>query len=110
MSFAKYEEAPPGQMASGLRQACVAVGAIRVSGDPEELKPKLVVTAYTNPRNLKSARVLEAAGFVARGEVVYDPGDDPNPDTLYVLDWGRLNEIVHQKSDTTVHQSLEEVT
>lgn len=98
-SFAKLEGSAEKQMSSGLRQACTKVARIRVSEDDDKLMPDTVITAYARAENVASVRVLEASGFVNRGEIVYDPTDDPEPDILYVLDWEKLNNILHEKAD-----------
>lgn len=108
VSFAKYESAPPGQMASGLRQACDKVARLRVSEEDAKLIPDTIITAYVSPENIDSIHVLEASGFVAKGEIVYDPAESGETDVLYVLDWNKLNGILHEKADKVLFGELKD--
>lgn len=101
VSFARYEKAENGQMASGLRQACQKIWTDSVREDSNE-RPNIVVTAYADPENEASINVLESAGFVARGDVIYDPKQSIKSDVLYVLNWSLLDTIVHEKADKTL--------
>jgi len=105
VSFAKYDKAEPGQMAGGLRQACHKLWKDNVINNALE-RPNIVVTAYTSSQNPDSINVLESAGFVAKGNVIYDPKESIIPDVLYVLDWSLLNTILHQNVDRALFGDL----
>jgi L-amino acid N-acyltransferase YncA len=59
--YAKYPGAPRGLMSSGLRQVI-------------EMIVGETFTAYTDPDNLNSSRLLEAVGFKNAGKIKYHPG------------------------------------
>lgn len=102
VSFAKYDSASPGQISSGLRQACERIAGLRVSDEDNNFSPDTVITAYVSPQNTDSIHVLEASGFVPKGEIIYDPAENSEPDILYILDWYKLNSILHEKADKTL--------
>jgi hypothetical protein len=54
--------------------------------------PKFTITAYTNPENTSSERVLERCGFERKGKMAYEEGDEEKDD-LWVLNWGKLRQI-----------------
>lgn len=98
VSFVKYDKAEAGQMASGLRQACHKIWLDNAREDTNG-RPNIVVTAYVDPENESSINVLESAGFVAKGDVIYDPKQSIKSDVLYVLNWSLLDTLVHEKAD-----------
>ncbi|MFA6427179.1 MAG: GNAT family N-acetyltransferase [Candidatus Magasanikbacteria bacterium] len=92
-----------GLVSSGVRQICQTLGR---SFDPSrggegivpELKPNLTITAYTDPENVDSERVLERCGFVRVGQINYDE-DSEKEDTVWVLDWKKLDDSFNQRDE-----------
>ena len=104
VSFARYPNAAPGQMASGLRQALIKLAESRSQIGPSS-EPDLTITAYASARNPDSQRVLERAGFVRRGMTVYDSEENDQKDHFYVLDWEVLDAILRQEVDSRIEDS-----
>ncbi|HEY5442567.1 MAG TPA: hypothetical protein VIJ68_03450 [Candidatus Saccharimonadales bacterium] len=88
ISCAKLKDAPRGQMASAMRQVCM-----QFAGMSDEALPTVV--AYITPTNQASINMTLAAGFVKQEAMVeYEAGHPPN--SVYVLDWARLQEITQR--------------
>ena len=99
ISYAKLPGAPEGQIASGVRQALLML--------PHELEQRdrrrtasyktepFIVAFIDLKENPESALVVERAGFVKKGEMKYESGDDHNH-AVYVLDWAKLYRILHE--------------
>ena len=100
ISYAKNPDSASGQIKSAVQQACLKVAqmqAFEVKGGAQDI-PSMVITAYVEPSNLASIAVLERCGFDKVGEIGYDT-DSESPDHLYMLNWGKLNQIVHESGD-----------
>lgn len=84
VGFAKHPRAKSGQMASGLRQL------VKFLKDEHDKKDEVVhLTAYIDPENEGSRRVLEAAGFVEKGKVKYRL-KNKHHDHFFLIDWERV--------------------
>lgn len=84
VGFAKHPRAKSGQMASGLRQL------VKFLKDEHDKKGEVVhLTAYIDPENEGSRRVLEAAGFVEKGKVKYRL-KNKHHDHFFLIDWEKL--------------------
>ena len=100
LSYAKFPDAEDCQIASAVRQVCIKLGNIMdIDIDPRTGEPKLTVTAYVDPVNKKSVKVLEAAGFVKRGKVLYS-SEATKKDDVYVLDWNLLSSKLQNSRST----------
>lgn len=112
VAFARYPNAAPHQMASGLRQVCTQLSQIDASRQAlieeargrtsRKIAPELVVTAYAS--NEDSENVLAAAGFRNKGEIslTYAETGEAFQYKLYVLDWQELNIIMHKNADKKI--------
>ncbi len=103
VAFAKHPDAPAGQIASAVRQVCLLISQRDAQNAPiGEVQPKRLVTAFVEPDNEASIRVLEKCGFVRQEKMVsYFPEDAEDTESLdlfYLLDWQKLHDIVHGKS------------
>lgn len=94
VSYAKYPNALPGQMAHGLRQVLLeiarkdGVDLVKVNSGDQRL-----ITAYIDPDNVKSRHMAEAAGFVLqKKKVLWDPKEFKKRDLVYLLDWQKLRQ------------------
>lgn len=84
VGFAKHPKAKSGQMASGLRQL------VKFLKDEHDKKGEVVhLTAYIDPENEGSRRVLEAAGFVEKGKVKYRL-KNKHHDHFFLIDWEKV--------------------
>lgn len=84
VGFAKHPRAKSGQMASGLRQL------VKFLKDEHDKKGEVVhLTAYIDPENEGSRRVLEAAGFVEKGKVKYRL-KNKHHDHFFLIDWEKV--------------------
>lgn len=84
VGFAKHPRAKSGQMASGLRQL------VKFLKDEHDKKDEVVhLTAYIDPENEGSRRVLEAAGFVEKGKVKYRL-KNKHHDHFFLIDWEKV--------------------
>lgn len=84
VGFAKHPRAKSGQMASGLRQL------VKFLKEEHDKKGEVVhLTAYIDPENEGSRRVLEAAGFVEKGKVKYRL-KNKHHDHFFLIDWEKL--------------------
>lgn len=99
VSYAKYPNALPGQMANGLR--LVLLGIAR--GDGLDLLQsnyyhQRLVTAYIDSDNLKSRHVAEAAGFAWQEKrIFWNLENSPRKDLVYILDWQKLRQKLTQQ-------------
>ena len=94
ISYAKYPNALPGQIANGLRQVLLEI-ARRDGIDlaDNDFTYKRLVTAYSDSGNIKSRHVLEAAGFVLqKKKTLWDPKESKKKDSVYLLDWQKLRQ------------------
>jgi len=84
IGFAKHPRAKGGQMASGLRQL------VKFLKDEHDKKGEVIhLTAYIDPENEGSRRVLEAAGFVEKGKVKYRL-KNKHHDHFFLVDWEKI--------------------
>lgn len=84
VGFAKHPKAKTGQMASGLRQL------VKFLKDEHDKKGEIIhLTAYIDPENTGSRRVLEAAGFVEKGKVKYRL-KNKHHDHFFLVDWEKV--------------------
>lgn len=84
VGFAKHPKTKGGQMASGLRQL------VKFLKDEHDKKGEIVhLTAYIDPENEGSRRVLEAAGFVEKGKVKYRL-KNKHHDHFFLIDWEKV--------------------
>lgn len=106
VSYARHQDAEPGQMASALRQACNRISQIdaaKYRKDKSIISPQVVVTAYVTPGNDSSEHVLDAAGFENKGLIelkAEEKGEEDHHYNVFVLDWEKLNTLTHGKSDS----------
>lgn len=126
IAYIKHPDAVPHQMASALRQVCLLVsqGNAEFHKEKEALlkppknakeqekadlrfsKPRQVVYASIDIDNIGSQHMAESAGFVKVGKAPStvrleerEKTGEGKEDYIYVLDWDKLHEIVHTKSD-----------
>ncbi len=107
ISAAAHQEASSHQIASGIRQACIGVDRnIREQngGNETQVEPETQIVAYIDPRNIKSKRAFEAAGFKRIGRLKYD-AESVTMDYVYILDWQALNKITHERADAELFPS-----
>jgi hypothetical protein len=99
ISYARYvdphlpkENQERGLIPSAVRQICFSVIKDRKN---------IVITAYTNPKNLLSESVLKNAGFIIRGKIFYDE-NSPEEDNFWTLDENKLKKILEKKKSKHV--------
>ncbi len=97
VSYARNPRTKPGQVASGLVQVCFLLNEM-MGHDREEVVPSLPIVAFVDEQNVGSIGVLERAGFVQAGEILYDQGD-AKKNLVYRLDWERAQFILHEEAD-----------
>jgi hypothetical protein len=98
LAYARLPNAAPNQMASAVRQVCMQLSQIDAFRQKEDaVSPELIVTTRVLPTNQNSIQVAEAAGFEYKGQI---QGDE-DLWNFYMLNWEKLNEIMHQKADKT---------
>lgn len=109
ISFERLPENEEGQgyISSAVREISLRLlqmqGLARDSVRPEVKKLRkidLAITAYTDPKNLASRRVLERAGFKKIGEIPrYEKNGKEEVNEVYVLDWNKLHKMEQDKMD-----------
>lgn len=97
VSYAKFPDAPGGQMACGLRQVLVAMARKEgVDLRREKFNYQRLVTAYVDPQNFRSRHILEASGFLLQPRrVFWSLKKGERKDLVYILDWQRLGQKVY---------------
>jgi hypothetical protein len=76
-----------GLIPSAIRQICFSL---------LQKQEKILIMAFTDPKNLPSDGVLKNAGFVVRGKVFYDE-KSKDEDNFWVLDENELKKILKKK-------------
>ncbi len=109
VGFAINPDAPRHQVASALRQICVEIERVRRDKTSEDLIPSLPIVAFADPSNIKSRRVLEAAGFEIAAKMPYDNKPDSEPIYYYELNWERLNKRTHEDADKVLFPDYKSV-
>lgn len=120
VSYAKLKRAESGQVASALRQACLEMLADQQVIDPNAVEVitkeqdeitgyriNLLVTAFIEPENEASKKVLKSVGFVRQNQdVIYKEADRNDPkasrDETYILDWNFLFQKILNKSNRAI--------
>jgi len=79
-----------GLIPSAIRQICFSL---------LEKNKKMLITAFTDPKNLLSEGVLKNAGFVIKGKTFYDKEAEEasKEDNFWVLDKNELERILKKK-------------
>jgi len=95
ISFARFIDNSPsaenrerGLISSAVRQICFSI---------LEKQSDKIIAAWTSPKNVLSEGVLKNAGFVTKGEVVYDEEETKEKDHFWVLDKNELEKILEKK-------------
>lgn len=88
ISFAKLPGSRSGQIASGVRQACLELRRL----DRIKKGSGVFVFCFVDEENTTSMRVVEAGGFERRGKHFYE-ADSKDMSALYVLSYAKLQEI-----------------
>lgn len=81
-----------GLISSALRQSCQQVKLLLEAFGPAEVE----LFAFIDQENIPAQRTVEAAGFVNRGLMRYDPDSDVDS-VLYILDWQLLEQKISQR-------------
>ena len=100
ISYARHtnsNDMTKGLISSAVRQACYIFNESFKQVFPDK---KLIITAYTNIKNLPSERVLEKSFFTKAGEVLYYEDEPGIKDNLWVLDMEKLNNNFPNTSKT----------
>lgn len=71
----------------------------------EKYRPNFVITAYVKPGNKKSIAVAQACGFENKGIHQFREGKPVRQ--LFVLNWDKLNSIVHGKVEDPISALIE---
>ncbi|MBI2632850.1 MAG: GNAT family N-acetyltransferase [Parcubacteria group bacterium] len=112
LSYARYnnpdvakEKREKGLISSGVRQIGYSLGWSLTEDDRKtgkdgkpSLKPKLIITAYTDPDNQPSERVLTSACFKNVGKIKYEL-DSKKYDNLWILNWKKLADFYAKKDE-----------
>lgn len=99
VSYAKFPQADPHQIASGLRQAILLIAAdmeVRNPHKKDMSEKPLLIRASVDPKNIDSVRVLKSCGFVKVGRMPYEEHEQ-HQDDVYILDWNKFYNIVDEK-------------
>ena len=99
VSYAKFPDADPHQIASALRQAILLIAAdmeVRSQTKVDMSEKPLLIRATVDPKNVDSVRVLKSCGFVKVGRMPYNKYEREQDD-VYILDWNKFYSIVDEK-------------
>jgi RimJ/RimL family protein N-acetyltransferase len=93
-----------GLMSSALRQSC-----LQVKSWFSDLKEQdLVIYAFVNQNNPASIRVIEAAGFIKKGEMKYDSTSE-GKSLVYILSWRKLKRKVKDSLEKALRNKMKVV-
>jgi hypothetical protein len=90
VSYARNPQARPGQVSSGLIQACFRLDLMLGNTERGE-KPSLPIVAFVESENRNSVSVLEHSGFERIGWL--------DGDEVYRLNWEKAQSILHESAD-----------
>lgn len=94
VSYARNPEAKGRQVASGLLQVCFQVNNMIGNGD--ESRPTRQIFSFVDRKNFASIKVMEEAGFVLVGEILYEV-ENEDKDLVFKIDWEKAQSILRKE-------------
>lgn len=108
LSIAKVPYAKPGQISSAVRQVCFELNKLKGGKNEENeqnIPSKMLIFVYVKNSNNAGQEVFKRACFENKGKVNLKGEEDDY--YLLVLNWEKLNDSIHAKSDTVLFPQLQ---